>query len=100
MESCDLLDMQPYSCYGSTYFQGKFRPSKFEMRPEEGTVLEGELSSLLSPTLKGLMFNKSGDFKKYCEAASALTEALPTIFNEVCGSSNKEMGGVRGCIEG
>ncbi|GAX77872.1 hypothetical protein CEUSTIGMA_g5314.t1 [Chlamydomonas eustigma] len=63
--------------------KGKFRPTKFEVRPEEGTVLEGELSALLSPALKGLMFNKAGDFKKHCEAAGILVEALPGIFNEV-----------------
>ena len=46
-------------------------------------MLETELSPLLSPSLRSLMFNKGSDFKKHCEAASTLVEALPNLFDEV-----------------
>ena len=37
------------------------------------------------------MFNKASDFKKHCEAAATLVEALPTLFDEV-GGGGKDRG--------
>ena len=51
----------PYSPWRSLLCvppQNKFRPVKFEVRPEEGQLLEAELGPLLSPGLRALMFNK------------------------------------------
>lgn len=46
-------------------------------------MLEAELSPLLSPGLRALMFNKGADFKKHCQGADMIIEALPTLFGEV-----------------
>ena len=46
-------------------------------------MLEAELSPLLSPGLRALMFNKGADFKKHCQGAEMIVEALPALFGEV-----------------
>ncbi|KAJ9516595.1 hypothetical protein QJQ45_015220 [Haematococcus lacustris] len=61
--------------------KGKYRPAKLEIRPDEAPTLEAEFSPLLSSHLKSLMFHK--DFKKHCEAADAVREALPGMYDEV-----------------
>ena len=72
--------------------QNKFRPVKFEVRPEEPQVLEAELSPLLSSGLRALMFNKGADFKKHCQAAEMIVEAIPTMFGEVGGGLDGRIG--------
>ncbi|KAG2491479.1 hypothetical protein HYH03_010264 [Edaphochlamys debaryana] len=61
--------------------KGRFKPAKLQIMPDEAQTLEAEFTSLLNPTLKAAMFNK--DFKKHCEAADAVTRALPNTYDDV-----------------
>lgn len=38
--------------------QGRFRPSKLQIMPDEASSLEAELSPLLGPALRAAMFHK------------------------------------------
>eukprot|EP00198_Chlamydomonas_reinhardtii_P006227 XP_001695563.1 microtubule associated protein [Chlamydomonas reinhardtii] len=61
--------------------QGRFRPAKLQIMPDEPQTLEAELGPLLSPALKAAAFSK--DFKKHCEAADMITRSLPTNYDDV-----------------
>jgi hypothetical protein len=63
------------------------RPSKFEVRPDEAATLEADLSPLLSPGLRALMFN--GDFKKHCQACELLVENMQGYQQEVSGGERE-----------
>ncbi|KAG1675584.1 hypothetical protein FOA52_014172 [Chlamydomonas sp. UWO 241] len=65
--------------------KGKYRSSKFEVRPDEAATLEVELAPLLGGALKGAMLSK--EFKRHCEAAAMLVDAASgALYEEVLGS--------------
>lgn len=57
----------------------RFKPSKFELRPDEAQTLEAEITPLLSPHMKGLMWHK--DFKKHCEAIDLVRDRLGDLYD-------------------
>eukprot|EP00798_Chlamydomonas_sp_ICE-L_P001437 gene1437-32811_t len=67
--------------------RGKFRSSKFEIRPEEAQDLEKEISLLLSPPMRALMFvaaaAKQHAFKRHSEASQLIMDQLGDIYEEV-----------------
>ena len=48
----------PESACNCACVQGRFRPSKLQIAPDEGATLEAEFSSLLSAALRAAAFNK------------------------------------------